>query len=1402
MAGIISNVDSDVQKLRKLKNEIENVKKALKGINITVDVDIAKGLQSQLTSLIGQYDTLVDKIAVAEGKIMLSVSRINKATEKIVQAQEKVSKPVDIPAQTGNVNTQTNTAETASIQAQAKAYDDLRTEINDILGTRDANVKRMVEEMNTIRLINAEIKKITKSQGESSSLSSTQQRRLEQLNNSLLTHKTALSEVRQTLNNNVKLDNAAATSMNGLSQSLSRMKMTYRELTEEERKSPFGKELLESINQADTKMKELDATIGNHQRNVGNYGKQWNGLSMSIQQLGRELPSLAYGPKVFFSAISNNLPILADEIRRARTEYELLKKSGQSATPVWKQAVSSLFSWQSALTVGITLLTLYGDKVVDWVTGLFKAKEVIKELLSAEQEMALARKKAISDSTKERAELDLLYNKLKGTFLSTKERTAAVDEWMKKYPQYSNIMNGELVSLGKLESAYQSLSKQIIESARARAYTDKITELETKKDEALLKRQNQYVTYLKAIDDYDKAVNEYNEKKETGFGTATAKLEAENKIFRAEQNIKDQKKAWMDLISETKAYEQSISIISKKIKVDDLYPQPEEGTYDYWQQQVQIADVALKQIKDEYMDILKGGNAQEISVKVPDDVVQQYNVLVKQKKVAEEKLKIYDDNSSKQESAAEKLRKEQEKYALLMDKQALEQKRSAEDLQMKVDETRIKVMDEGSAKTIAEMELNFEKEMQAIDRQKEDALRKKIEDARTAWDANPENKGKSFDGSGITLSKDENTPFNELYKGGIAAFEKNLKEYQDKQDDAWNEYYIKYGEYQEKRKAIMDKYDKQIADAKEGSVEKSTFIAQRKEDLDSLDDELMKNSELWGRFFTDFSNRSSSSIRNIIEDIQELIDYMNGIEGTKIPDLFKDNEKTVKAINNAMANPSSLNKFTSSLSSQIAKFKKMLDKDNPFKQIQEGFKNNDFESTSKGFSGIASAVRELDGVLGDLGVKSDSTAGKVTSVLSSTASYAATGASIGGPWGAVIGGAIGMASGLIGVLGADYSAYNKMKEEYGALIDVWDMLISKKQKYIDISYGDEARKVGQEVLDLLNKKAQSNVALGVERLNAGASAGSHSIGVRQRKGMSSQGWDELRKAAQSIGFDYNSVADGRMTGLFSLTAEQLERLQEEAPTFWAKLDGDVQGYLQNIIDCSDEIEDMKTKLQETMTGVSFDSFYDSFVSTLSDMDKSSKDMADDFGEYLKNAILENLVANKYRSKIEALYKDWAAKSDSNGDGIFDLTTQESAELKEAQKALAEQIMAERDAMADAFGWDSSSTSQSSTSKGFEAMSQDTGEELNGRFTALQIAGEEVKNQNVIQSQSLNLLTAKADTILSVNTETRNIADDTRDLIAQSYLELVQISENTGAIVKPIQQMQRDIAEVKKNTAKL
>lgn len=400
--------------------------------------------------------------------------------------------------------------------------------------------------------------------------------------------------------------------------------------------------------------------------------------------------------------------LIASQALEAKAKSQLIALTWSEV--VAQKALSTVAKVNPYILLWTAILTVVGGMAL-LIKATREAKSATKDLVSVEQEMVLARKKAISDSTKERTELDLLYKKLKDTSLSTKERTAAVNEWMKKYPQHSNIMNGELVSLNKLEAAYQSLSKQIIESAKARAYTDKITELETKKDEALLKRQNQYVTYLKAIDDYDKAVNEYNEKKETGFGTATAKLEAENKILRAEQNIKDQKKAWMDLISETKAYEQSISIISKKIKVDDLYPQPEKGTYDYWEQQVQIADVALKQIKDEYMDILKGGNTQEISAKVPDDVVQQYNVLVKQKKEAEKKLDIYDDDSSKQESAAEKLRKEQEK---------LSNQTIKNDLSLNAE--RLAILEDGRQKRLLQSKQEWEEKKAQLDKEYKERL--------------------------------------------------------------------------------------------------------------------------------------------------------------------------------------------------------------------------------------------------------------------------------------------------------------------------------------------------------------------------------------------------------------------------------------------------------------------------------------------------------------------------------------------------------------------------------------------------------------------------------------------------------------------------------------------------------
>lgn len=1107
----------------------------------------------------------------------------------------------------------------------------------------------------------------------------------------------------------------------------------YDDLGRTRRNGDAGKALLAQIANVQKELSAAEQASGRFQRNVGNYASAWNGLSFSVQQVARELPSLAVSANTFFLAISNNLPILVDEIAKARKEYAAFKaeiaagnKDVKAVAPVWRQLTKSLISWQTALVVGLTLLSVYGKDIINWINTLSRSSDAVDGMIVRMQNLSKVMKDGAKQSAAERVELDILYKATQDHTRLLKERNDAADELQRKYPQYFGNLSNEAILAGNAATAYKSLTDNILKAAQARSAMKIIED-----------NYNKIYQLQKAINADTNWINRNREKTKEGTASVTAVVG-----------------------SSITGYTQTGEVLT-------------EEAMEYNRRKK-----ALKE-NTEAVNALKAAN---------DALVKSIDV----------SAFVANNGSPLGTEDIDSLTDQQNKIAELMDKQALEQKRSAEDMQMKIDEARIKAMDEGSKKTIAEIEFNFEKEMQAIDRQKEDLLRKKIDDARSIWEANPENKGKTFDATGISLSDSENQGFNEMYKIQIAAFEKNLKEYQSLQKDAWNEYYIEYGKYQEKRMAIMEKYDKQIAKAEEGSAEKATLTAQRKKELDDLDKDLLDSSELWSKFFTDFSNRSSSSIRSIIEDIQELINYMNGVEGAQIPDIFKNNEKTVKAINDAMSNPAALSKFIANLETSIKKFKKMLDENNPFKQITEGFKTKDSEGISKGFQGIASAAKELTGILEELGVESDSTAGKVTSVLGNTASYAATGASVGGPWGAIIGGAIGMATGLVGVLGADYSAYNKMKEEYASLIDVWDILISKKKEYVNISYGDEARKAGEEAIDLIGKKLQSNIELGIERLNSGASAGSHSIGVRIRKSMSNEGWRQWDEFAQSIGIDPDAIG-GRLTGLFSLTAEQLSKLQEDAPTFWAKLDDDVKGYLQDIIDCNEEIENMKEQLKETMTGVSFDSFYDNFVSTLSDMDKDSKDFADDFENYLKNAILSNLIANKYRNKIEALYNDWANKSDSNGDGIFDLTSSEADELRRAQRELAEEMIAERDAMAEVFGWTSSASSQESSKKGFATMSQDSADELNGRFTALQIAGEEIKNQN--QLQTMSILDLKAG-MLSIGANTsgiKDIAGETRDLIRLSYEAITDIRDNTNVMVKPIQQMAADIAEVKRNT---
>ena len=1414
MAGIISNVDSDVQKLRKLKNEIENVKKALMGINIKVDIDIAKGLQSQLTSLLGQYDVLVDKIAAAEGKIMLSVSRINKATEKIVKAQEVVSKPTADPAQNGDAARQTNTAETESVRAQAKTYDDLKTEINGILGTREENIKRMVEEMNAIRLINAEIKKITKSQGEYSSLSSAQRKRLEQLNNSLLTHKEALAEVRQTLNNNVKLDNVAATSMKGLSQSLSRMRIAYRELTEEERNSPFGKELLASINQADAKIKELDATIGNHQRNVGNYGKQWNGLSMSIQQVGRELPSLAYGPKVFFSAISNNLPILADEIKRARIEYDLLKKSGQSATPVWKQVASSLFSWQTALTVGITLLTLYGDKVVDWVAGLFNAKNVMKSLVDIQQQLNDVQLKGVQNAQSEITKLELLYKATQNASKPIRERKKAVDELQKSYPDFFKNLSEEEILTGKAADAYARLTSSIIASARARAAQDKMTENakkilenEAKITEEYAKRENAQLKLDKQIELRNKIDREANPDMYAGqqmmVGAALGKVEEiDEGIAKLRREIYELNKSQNEL--------------AQNIDVNDLIFNPNEDSSKIGEEErkrrQEEAEKLLKQQEQLFEELL------QLRFKNQQDEI---NLM---REGTEKKLKQIDLDYQKR---IDTIRKQEEEWSKagngkLTDKQAQkisEAYTNAESMRDKdisdVTEGQLKAEQQALNDYLKEYG-TFQQQKLAIAQEYAEKIRKAqeengvnsaqvklLEKQRDVAIQNKETEAIKANIDWVTVFGEFGSMFSDMVKPALDEAKKYVRTDKFKNSD------------QASQKSLIDaisQMEKSLGGTsgvnfkKLGEDVKAYHTAEQNRinaiEIETAALEKLKKSQ------DDYAKAQKSGTEEEKQVTANALDIAR-----QNADIASANVKTQTDI----ANQAQRN-VTDTATRLKASMENLL---GGLQQISSGGLYN-------AYSGIIKTVNGFKDVIGKTSesLKEVPIVGWILSIID----VLKDGLSdlVGGLLDAVL----NAVSGIIGdVLSGDLfvTIGRSLRDGIGNILNA----ISFGGFNSLFGIGGNAKEV-QETIDRLTNRNET-LQTAIEDLTDE---------MKASRGMKSvESYKEVVKYQEEVNKNYLQIAKEqagyhkshgswqhylkwtdemleharKATGmqdfsgtdsLWNLTPEQMKALRSDV-WLWDIMESSGKGgygervtdKLDDYIEQAGKLEELTDSLYEGLIGMSFDSMYDSFVSSLMDMEKSAEDFADDISKYFMQAMLSNAIGERFSDKLRAWYDKFGEAMKDDGT----LDNNERKELMDEYMGYVDEAMKLRDELAAATGYDKisqESTSQSASSKGFQEMSQDTGEELNGRFTALQIAGEEIKNQNIIQSQSLNLLTVKADALLSINTETRNIADDTRNLIAQSYLELVQISENTGAIVKPIQQMQRDIAEVKKNTAKL
>ena len=1145
-------------------------------------------------------------------------------------------------------------------------------------------------------------------------------------------------------------------SITSLRKQLNQLIITYDNIGRANRNGGVGKDLLTQIKAVQTELNAAEQATGRFQRNVGNYSSAFNGLGMSIQQIARELPSATMGINMFFLAISNNLPIFFDEVQKARKEYaaylaELSKRNKdiQKVAPVWKQLAAGIFSWNTALVVGITLLTAYGKEIFSYIGGLFSAKSALSEIATYQQNLSKIASEGAKNSARERVELDALYKATQNHKRSLEERNKAADELQKKYPSYFGNLSNEAILAGNAASAYKSLTENLLKAAQARAAMKIIEE-----------NYNKIYQLQKAINADTNWTNRNREKTKEGTASVTAVIGGSITGYTQTGEV---------LTDEAMEYNRRTKALQENKKAVD----------------------ALKDANNALIDSI------DVSAFVADNGnisgVKDINAYTDQ---------IY-------------------RISELERKQSLERQRQQQDLDNQLEQSRIDSLQDGYEKEQAQRELNNKKEIQALERQKEDYIRAYIQGQKEIFDAQEELKAKqtkgyvkkSFNSSSISVDTS-------VFDSIIGNTRK--RQYSDEireQEASWNEYLVKFGNYQQKRKAIIDKYNQAIKEASSAG-EEGMLEEEKRQQLDNLDEQYGKTTRAMADLFEDASNKSVSAIQSIIDKYEMLIKYMSGTkesDGTNVTlDELKALGFTDKDIEKIEKGEISIKDVTDAIRGLKDELKGkspwqafVSDLDKGVKAIKDA--GNDSKKLGQGITDIGNSITSFAPALSEFGTDIANIFGiddsKITGAIEALGGLGQTAAGVGQIMsGDIVGGAMSAVSGistvvsaLDGMFGADYSRYNEMVEEYNKLNDIWDELIDKKREYIDMSYGVEADKVGQEAIDLVEKQIEAYRTLGKERLNSGASVGSHSIGKRMAKNTSSSDWQDIANALDmSVNAAKEFIGTGRMTGLFDLTVEQLEKLKSDAPTFWADMDDDVREYLDSIIEGEAKIEEIQNQVKERLTQTTFDSVFDSFVDTLMDMDSSAKDFAEDFSEYMQRAILTNMVGEKFSKELQDWYDSFAeAGKDEEG-----ITKGDMEELRKQYEEIVDAAVAERNKLAEIFGWTGEATQQSASSRGFQAMSQDTGEELNGRFTALQIAGEEIKNQSIAQSQSLSILNTRIDTISSTSSDIKDIASETRDIIANSYLELVQISENTGAIVKPVQQMQKDIAEVKKNTSKL
>ena len=547
------------------------------------------------------------------------------------------------------------------------------------------------------------------------------------------------------------------------------------------------------------------------------------------------------------------------------------------------------------------------------------------------------------------------------------------------------------------------------------------------------------------------------------------------------------------------------------------------------------------------------------------------------------------------------------------------------------------------------------------------------------------------------------------------------KEWQENSLQSWIAYYEKYGTYAQQRVAIIQKYALKINNTQDEN-EKALFTKQQEEELQSLDDKFGKSVKQMTDLFEDASKKSVGAIEEIISKYEKLIDYMtNPDSNVTKEDLLAVGftEKDLKDLENGTIKIADITKALKELKGELKGKSPFKTFSTDLKEAFDKIKNakGDTKAIGEGLSGIGSAVSSFTPALQQFSSDISTIFGfddsKIQGIIGAVDGLGNTAVGIGQALsGDIVGGAMKAVSGIAsvvssleGVFGADYSGYERLKEQYELLNGVWDTLIDKKKEYISMSYGEEATKAGEEAKKLINDQISRYRQLLDDLAGSGASIGSHSLAYRINDRMAKEDWAIISKLVGETIKESNDLWD--------LTADQLEKLLQDPKivSVLGEVNEDFLTYIQDIIDAQDELEEVEKSIQEQLTQTSFENMQDSFWNALLDMEKDAEAFGDDLTKTMQKAIIKANLGKTYESQLQNWYEKFAKANQSDG-----INTEEYESLRKEYDAIVEAALKERNELMKVFGWESeaaANAAQSGRAGAVTTITEETAARLEG-----------------------------------------------------------------------------------------